>query len=1037
MDTEPSNVTGQSNGYKSIVFTPDNLFKCSVEDIFAELVKRGNGGTTVRSAASPALSTQFVRSELANKATASVQGAFSEIIYPKEEDLIARHSSKHGEALKLAYVHTHNSGILPAGFGERSAKALAREESTYQLKGVFPTAALSFAKLRARIEARDGDVHSLDAIFATMWGLEDGAVMAIPRLHIDGTEATRMSAMEDRAYHALSGHPGHHGGYRVDTVTLAPDALGEGIPLNWARIRTGLKSIALMQVQGDLSIAQMIAVVRAKVDVKFTMGIVSGSQMAYIRPLPWEIYMSRMLDQSLLETRDEASGSSFSELGVALSMTAQESIAYRILKQPDMVIEEDVKRIARTVSRMSNAALRKTVITMLSLDTDRALIQEPIDLEYSALAKSRLSANFIVPRYKLTTTGLTRGVTIPFIGHDSLPDMSSHGKLCKQLDLREFREACLTVPIDIPGALNVAVYMTVMNPQVQMYAYMLMRLVKPPESSKFSKTAIRLREESLYNSLEVRQLGNQLFSDIFMNTFELLLRSLAAQDSRNEVSVKMALWTYLSQRCRERRPCPFPGGWKDLIFELRTCAEGWTLYYWVRVTIGRKHFQMNDGLFAPVAAGEVSDFLSLMKRSVRSKAQSWALYYSGSYKVIEARLEEERKRTRKTGMTRRDAPDGIQEESSTQQSKYIPPHLRSTVDLEQEYDANEILSRSKKYTAEQYQKMVEMQSKSKFFAAINVMTSGSQITVGISDEKMLEMLVEFYQARWYSLHVRIEKAKTDGKVFSLGQYKFSEHPWGELRTELPTRYYDMLMFMSELDPRAWTIHPEFLQQKLRKSLSELWDDVSEEIVKITAYIHDVCEGLAEEQEEIDVERGIESAMRSMIGVPAIPLPTFGYVHPYRLPAKTMDITASTSEVSTSVRQSGTAFTTSDSKRQDEEPEEYLELEELEDGDEEELDLASFTMAHHDSSLEAQKVEYLSLRGIWHIIGLPTETDERMRLTVGAASDYDIDGPHLDDKIGPVMLRGEENLVRKRWKRVEAMITHRLGMIDIRPVIDDM
>lgn len=1000
---------------------PRELMHKSVEDVYARLIRRGNGGTTVRTGAAPALSTQFVKSMAATKATALQPGALAEISFPALREMEANHSRQHEDRVEMGYHHTLGSSSNPAGFGERSARALAREESTYQLKGIFSSAVLSFTKLRARVEARGGDMGALERIFAKLWGLSELAVNSLPRLHIDGSEATRMSAMEDRAYHSLSGHPGHTGGFRIDIATLAPDALGSNIPINWPRIRTSLKAIAEYQIQGDATISAGIKRIQTLQRFAYTMDIVMGSQPVYARPFAWETLIDTLMRSSELKGLARGVGTCLepAQMGLTYATSYMDTRYKTILDNEEMAIEDNVQKIASIVTTRSNQALERTVAVMMEFDRERATHEDVMHEDYSELEASKFASNFEVPRYKLTRDSLYKGMSRQNIGADKLPDIKSHGKSPLSLDLREFREAHLGIPINIQGALNMAVYLTVLNPTVKATAYELMHLVKDPRDDPASKAAIRLRRSELYSDSTIRALGDRLFGDVFMNVFGLLVRNLSTQEYKDEVSIKNGIWQYFSKRSDGSKVCPIAGGWRDLMVELRTLPEGWTLYYWVRVTIGKSHHSLSTGILAPIAAGESVDFLTLMKKSIKVRAQSWSSMYAAKYKVIEGKISAEHAKKKKKLEEVSKPDDGP--------AKYIPPHIKHMIALEKNFNADEILNRSQEYTVVQYRQMVEMQSKSKFFSKISVYTYENKLVVGITDEEMHTMLVDFYMSRWLSLDVRIKKAKKVGKVFRLGPHPFPEHPWGELEHDLPMSCTGMLTYMQNLDKRAWTLEPTYLQDKLQKSIREMWEDVGSEIQQIVEFVNEVYDGRVEEQEDLVAKSTTKNPMAALTSVEPIPLPSFGYTPPYTMPEKMMTTSKG------KVPMNPDAFTDPTVVPEEELPTE----EELPMGEELDSALTFFSGETYDAVITAAPVSYLNYRTIWHLLNLPESSDSEMRFAYGMDATTDLSGQHVLSELGPVILSGDEDQVPRKWARKKLFMQKRLGMNVMVEEVEDL
>jgi len=333
--------------------------------------------------------------------------------------------------------------------------------------------------------------------------------------------------------------------------------------------------------------------------------------------------------------------------------------------------------------------------------------------------------------------------------------------------------------------------------------------------------------------------------------------------------------------------------------------------------------------------------------------------------------------------------------------------------------------------------MVELQSKSKFFAQIQVYTNDRQVVVGVSDDVLRDMFIEFYQARWYSLKKRVEKAQAKNELFHLGPHTFKEHPWGELREDLPSTVPTLFWYFETLDARAWTIPPQYLRDKLEKSIQELWEDVAKEIQLVLEYIQDTQEKLADEQEQIDACRQTSSVLNAMAGVDPIVLNTFGYRAPYKAPPR--EITVAGLHHHKQIVTPATPFTTVEAPPETACQDVSLELDDDED-DEEDL-LASFnysnTTLQESLQTKVKQEDFVSIRTIWFMLGLPDRGDKQMRYCIGLPGDYDLDNGHIDDSYAPTFLRGEEAKIVKAWNYKLPGIKMRLGMSEGLVQTDDM
>lgn len=999
------------------------LHGLTAEDVFSSLVSRANGGVKVISQAAPALSTEFVKSSESIRARPGEAGSFAELIFPSESEVRSKVTRKHGDDTLFGYTSTRNSDCYPAGYGERSARALAREESTYQLKGIFPSAALSYAKLKARIEAREGDTQALDGIFTQMWGLPSESASMLPQLHMEGSEVTRMSAMEDRAYHATSGHPGHSGGYRVDTATVAPDVLGQTTPLNWPRLRTGLKAIAMVQVQGDIEIAELLRARSKCGDFRYCMGLAYGSQPVYRRPPQWEHIMERIMMNASGNHSESDNAHRYTDIQFAIASSMIDAQMEEIINNPRHQICAGIRSIANVVSEMSNVALARTVDIIQEHDRDRAEMQKIDDDGFLDEADEEMLSGFNIPRYKVTRSSLYRGTKAEALGTDRTPDMSSHGPPRLVLDMAELREANLTLPLDVPNALNMAVYLTIVRPNVRTYAYELMvtmsSILDHDDSAR--PASERLRNQRLYTNDKIRRLGPHLFGMTFISILELLFRNMVVRSPMPDISIRNEMWSYLSGRTYPKRTCPLPGDWRDLVHYLHDAPEGWSLYYWARMTIGRLHHSVSYGIFAPITAGEQVDALVLCRTGVRERASMWKEYYAAKYKSITGQIQDQNE-TRKQRKARYESGE-----------LYVPKHLRTTVDLDENFDANTYLNRKKGYDPHMYEMMVIAQAKSKFFANIDVFTVDRRIRVGLTSEKMRKLWVEFYQARWYSLSVRIKKAKERNEIFHLGPYTFEEHPWGELNEDLPTTLTEVLEYLNSLDDRAWTVEPRLIQEQFKKAIGEMWVDIANELLLLRDYIVDVHDHEANEQEEAMALSNAKTVLGATIRTPAIELPTQGYRLPMSMPSRNIAIltesTSADAPIQTYVPTAAPLAAT------DEDDNDFSMFDQLEDVDYSGL---GFGLSEAVTTLpEFEQAAYLSLYDIWHILGLEEVSENRMKHAIGVPITVDVKAPHYETAYGPTFIVGEENKVQKGWASKKSGILMRLQNYSAPALEDDM
>lgn len=1005
------------------------------EDIMAKLMRRGNGGVTIRTNAAPAASTSFTKSKSVNQAAIGVDGYFADLSYPTYSDISQVLKRKDIPSDIFGYESTYATAAYHQGFGEKSARALAREESIYQLKGAFQAAVANYTKLRARVEAREGAVEDLDAIFAATWGLAKTDVEGIPRLVVVGSEATRLSALEDRAYHSLAGHPSHTGGYRVNLATIAPDALGPDVPLNWQRLRTTAKAIAMQQVTCDIAIATVLTDRRKRSAFHMGLDLICDSQPKYVRGIAWESAL--LAELTGVESWREAVRNEESDSGVAMSYSMRHFPRLADQDAGSPILSDRIQKIASFVAQDSLKSLERTISVMMDFEHDRAAASEQHKVECDELETSELAQTFEVPRYKLTRSSVYKGITREAQSHMRLPDISASTARGPMLNIREFREAGVSLPLSMDQALRLAVMLTVQRVDIKRFVYMLLDILKVQRNEASGKAAVLLRDERLYDNPDIRRLGTYIFSDGFISTLTMIFNNISGGAHLPDQGLKRQMWNYLQGRTRNKTiQCP-PGGWKDLIHELRELPEGWSLYYWARISIGKLHSQLTNGIMAPIIAGDAADFLTMMKSAVKNRAKSWQTYYEGRYLNISKEIEDTRKRRKQAKeVSEADAEAG-------RPQKYICPRLRTQKDLSNILDESVVLNRVAKYNKEQYEAMVKMQSKAKFFASMQVFTKGNQLVVGVSDNKMLDMFIEFYQSRWYSIDRRVHAWKTRGKMFTLGGEQITEHPWNTLVEEFPNNLDDMVGFMESLPAIGWTLSPTLLHESFRKSIHEMWQDITEEIANVIRYVEDVEEGLAQLQDEIIESRPDLEPNKALLGVPAINLPAVGFTPDFSRPAHRLSIMDKFTTEGTPVQlsiahQPPVVVDPDDDDDLGELPDD--DLGDLPGGGESvgiALQLCKETIAAPIESLNVQEARLLSLREIWERLGLPHLSDGAMKVALALPPSISLDEEHRSEEHGPLVDDTELELVERKWRKKVTFIRRRLGESRSETLEDDM
>lgn len=1009
--------------------------KVRTEDIVAKLMRRGNGGTTIRTNAAPAASTSFTKSRNTTHAAAGVDGYFVDISYPTYSDIAQVLKRKDIPEDIFGYENTYATAAYHQGFGEKSARALAREESIYQLKGAFPAATTNFTKLRARVEARGGAVEDLDEIFAATWGLSKTDVESIPNLVVVGSEATRLSALEDRAYHSLSGHPSHTGGYRVNLATIAPDALGPSVPLNWPRLRTTAKAIAMQLVNGDISIATILTERRKREVFRMGLDLVCDSQPQYIRGIAWESTL--LAELTGIRSWREAVRNDNDDTGVSMSYSMRDFPRLAAQEAGSPILSDRVQRIASFVAQDSLKSLERTISVMMDFEHDRAAAAEQHLVECDELLNSELAHSFDIPRYKLTRSSVYKGITRESSSQMRLPDITASASAGPILNIREFREAGVSLQLSIDQALRLAVILTVQRVDIKRYVYMLLDILRVQRTSEVGKAAVILRDERLYNDTDIRKLGTYIFSDGFISTLSMIFNNISGGVHIPDGGLKRQIWGYLQGRTRNKTSeCP-PGGWKDLIHDLRDLPEGWTLYYWARISVGKMHNQLTSGIMAPVIAGSAADFLTMMKSAVKSRAQSWRTYYEGRYLNISKEIKE-------TRLKRKMVKDTAEnDEAAGRAPKYVVPRLRTQKDLSNILDESAILNRVAKYDKEQYEAMVKMQSKAKFFASMQVFTKGNQLIVGVSDKALLDMFIEFYQSRWYSIDRRVHAWKERGKLFTLGGEQITEHPWGELTEDFPSSLEEMVDFMESLPDIGWTISPALLNESFKKSINEMWNDITEEIATIIKYVEDVESGLAQLQDETcDLRPELEPS-KALLGVPAITLPAVGYTPDFHRPSHRLSIMDKFAEEGSSVQLSIPNQAVVPGAQDDEEDLDELPGDDLDElpGSGGSIGIAIQLMSENSvplaSTLSVREARLLTYREIWERLGLPHESDDVMKMALSLQPTISVDDEHRDEENGPLVEASEVHLVERKWRKKLTFIRRRLGETHTETLDDDM
>ncbi|CAH9108075.1 unnamed protein product [Cuscuta europaea] len=410
------------------LFNPDDDLDLDVNAIYADLIQRATKGTRVLSMKAPALSTEFVRSSTRAKAQASQDGALIAIEFPSRNEVRRRQKLKHGDKKIFGYAPCEEADSFPSGYGERSAQSMQREDSVYQLKSAFTSAAIAMSKLRARVNARGGDATAISKIFALMWGISEDEAGMIPNLEVTGKESTHLAALEDCAFHSLSGHPAYSGGYRVDIASITSEELGENVPVNWARIRTRAKAIAQVQVQGDLEFRAMKSALPDNESVPLLLEITLQSQPIYRRTYPWEGAMLRAMRRGEYneETREEEK--SDIDVGCTMMQTYSEAKDLQLALHTSANFTGSWKRIASIVRDMSRRTLTKTVKLIEMHQIGRALLADEEDEDAEELEIADMGKSFEVPPFKITRDRLTTVMSRNKVGSDALPDIKSQGR---------------------------------------------------------------------------------------------------------------------------------------------------------------------------------------------------------------------------------------------------------------------------------------------------------------------------------------------------------------------------------------------------------------------------------------------------------------------------------------------------------------------------------------------------------------------------------------------------------------------------------
>ncbi|CAH9119970.1 unnamed protein product [Cuscuta epithymum] len=469
------------------------------------------------------------------------------------------------------------------------------------------------------------------------------------------------------------------------------------------------------------------------------------------------------------------------------------------------------------------------------------------------------------------------------VGPDGLPDIRLQGKGTSHFSLTQVCSAGLDHEMTVSSALNLAVFISMLRPIALTSAYMLTGLVKDPNPSAGGKVSSRLRWPKLYNYDAIWELGKYLFDDSFIVTLQSILRNLLPQSGKSEASVACDIWYYLRSRYGEKRKCPVDGALPELIEHLRKAPKGWTLYYWARISIGKWHYAAQNGILAPIAAGEEADLISALKKFVRKRVDHYAAVYSAKYKD----QYKEFKDSKPDSDIDEEIEKRLANEENPRVAKYVPPHLRRMQHLEAIFEEYDDLSSVSGTSKEAFERLAMAQVRHKLFKGIEVKSYDRIVTVGVTNDAMRELIIDSYQARWISLDRCIRKAKSRGKVFKLGGVPIEEHPWGELRTEFPDTLEGVREMARQLHHIGWTVDPDKMWEKLEKSISELWEDLTKELNTALSFIEESGIDSLDEQAYANISKRSKEAVNHMRLTQVINLPAFGYTPPYILPKKTV------------------------------------------------------------------------------------------------------------------------------------------------------
>lgn len=948
---------------------------------FQALLNKANGGVHVQTLNLRSGATSFTTSQdkvLGGRTAEGDGAAFSLTFYSAntikqklavEEKRIRPKRKLHG------YYDTAGSRVFPGGYGEKNAQAFERESVPAVLKSAFSRAVQAFADGVALTVARGGDPSLLKRIFCEQWHLTEEDLENIPYSDLVGSEAQRLCAAADRAYHGVSSHPSSSGAVQFRLAPLMPTSYGENKPLSWQRVRQLLRAIGVVNINMDGAFMGALTATSQVAAVSFYYDFAMGAIQEYVRAAPWESLVR--LKQACVDafTGDEAfqqSAFSYALGGIDGRLTVEmmegamedypdepvpEGISKQFARMNDLKSDNELVALARAVGADLGDRYKEEVRLVGRLmiesqsrhadarDAMREQLEDALEQdvrgEEAGLVRAPL---MLVKRFNPRSLASMRRITGALGGELA---MGAHST--KPMAPGELRKVGLPQSLTTAQCFRTALYVRLLDPKTYRAQYTILEATPLREAS--GKRKDRLLNRAIYDHAHIRTAVRNILDATFFHSFRALIVNSTA--SGIMYGRKAELWKWLTSVAKldTRVHKPPAGNVDNLVANLADSEVWWVVAYYVRMTVGTLHQTACAGMLAPLQTEKEVSLSRCLLLGAKDRLARWRQKYEAKAAQVKLSLN----------------------------------------------------------TEGDYKKLVRAQFKAKYFALSMAEQLGDSIMVSIKPASLVGLLRECYQSRHDSLERRLEKY---GKI-KLGEHVSEEHPWPETLDFEGLDPEGVITMLEKLDPEMWTEKPRDLYTSAQRALSELVADVRAEMGTI-------CE-LATQMQEADLEgdttliakfygHHIASTLNLPPHVPPTvvelgrppPPPPSGSHPPPRQPA---------------------------------EPKVAVDTE----AEHEQMLGNLKMLRGLKSSEERRRMQsdLLSLRQIWAQLKLRACPDIVMRFAFGASQDEDLDAPYGGTGIGPIVLVENAEMAWRAWKHQLPMMKHRMGDTEVQTMRSDL